>query len=362
MSQATRKFSGLAKGDSGPEDGNGRRETKRYLYRLPSSVHVRHQRRFPAPYAPTRMMRSAKRRSMALRLPPATLNEPARLEQRANLLRSVRPKHADRLSKDRIHHTESAVRERGDFRERRDVVGPRRAQILEQSDGLGQHAAARRVTITYSVRSPPRIVGRDEVPVGADPPEPLVVAVERDGLALGDPRPRGRPENASRASRARSTDAPRAGRQRSEVEGERFSPAPGRRRVEDVLRAHARVAGHLEAAQRKARARRRTGRDRTPPRARAARQAHAHARSASCGACAARRRRAAETALPSLYPRPRFRYSSPNFTTSPAPRVTSRSPGCERLLQAVDNPFLFRGIDDLAHAPPGAPPRPRARP
>src|SRR5215471_2208539 len=71
------------------------------------------------------------------RLPPATLNERACIEQRANLCRRIRPLHANRLSKDRIHHTESPVGERGDFRERGDVIRARAPQIFDQSDGLG---------------------------------------------------------------------------------------------------------------------------------------------------------------------------------------------------------------------------------
>ena len=39
--------------------------------------------------------------------------------------------------------------------------------------------------------------------------------------------------------------------------------------------------------------------------------------------------------------RPRLRYSSPNLTTSPAPSVTSRSPGTSVRSRAVDNLFLF---------------------
>src|SRR5262245_18174358 len=58
-------------------------------------------------------------------LPPATFDETARFEQRTNLLRGVGPKNANRPSKDRIHHTESAVRERSDFGERREVLRTR---------------------------------------------------------------------------------------------------------------------------------------------------------------------------------------------------------------------------------------------
>src|SRR5262252_9030207 len=114
MSQATRKFSGLAIRGSRPSET------------IPCAVGADENDAI------------GKTKIDGPRLPPATLHETPRLEQRANLGRRVGPQHANRFSKDRIHHTESPVGERGDFRERRNVIRSRGAQLREESDGLGK--------------------------------------------------------------------------------------------------------------------------------------------------------------------------------------------------------------------------------
>src|SRR5215813_6207862 len=112
MSQATRKFSGFAI-----------RGSDRSSETIPCAIGAHENDAI------------GKTEIDGLRLPPTTLNEPARLEQCPDLLRSIGSEHANRLSKDRIHHTESAVGERGDFREGGGVVGTRAPKIFDQSDG-----------------------------------------------------------------------------------------------------------------------------------------------------------------------------------------------------------------------------------
>src|SRR5215475_6771386 len=148
ISQATRKFSGLAI----TRPGGGTSET------IPCAVRADENDAI------------GKTKIDGPRLPPATLNEPPRLEQCANLRRRIRPLHANRLSKDRIHHTESPVGERGDFRERDDVVRTRAPQIFDQPDGFGKPAALTRHDDVLGA-IPAGIVRRDRAAVRPDPPE-----------------------------------------------------------------------------------------------------------------------------------------------------------------------------------------------
>src|SRR5689334_1931257 len=118
-------------------------------------------------------------------LPPAILNETARLEQRANLPRGIHPKNAHRSPEDCVHHTETPVRERGDFRELSEILGRARAQILEKSHGLGKASTvARQDDVLGAIAA--GVVRSDEVALGADPPEGLAVPVERDRAPLDD--------------------------------------------------------------------------------------------------------------------------------------------------------------------------------
>src|SRR5262245_31385614 len=179
-------------------------------------------------------------------LPPTTLDESSRVQQRANLTRSVCTNNANRFSKDRIHHTESPVGERGDFRERGDVLGQGAAKVFEQAHGLREHAAlARQDHVLGPVA--PRIVGRDRTALGPDKPEPPFLPVEGDGLALGDAdrEPVGEALGQGRALDPRMSGDP-AG-ERSEVESDEVDAPPRRDQKQDLLRARPRVTGDLEA-------------------------------------------------------------------------------------------------------------------
>src|SRR4029079_265388 len=102
-------------------------------------------------------------------LPPATLYETARFDQRVNLLGRIRPKNTNRLSKERIHHTEPPIGERGDFRERGKILGPLRAQILQQADRVGKRSPV--AGENHVLRGiAPRVVTRDRVSGGIHPP------------------------------------------------------------------------------------------------------------------------------------------------------------------------------------------------
>ena len=91
---------------------------------------------------------------------------------------------------------------------------------------------------------------------------------------------------------------------------------------------------------------RRTGRGRTPAASPRAPSSDDAQRAPGCrvfrgDACAPRRRKGAS----SIGPRHVCRYSSPNRTTSPAPRVRRRSPGRRVRSRQLNNSFLIRDID-----------------
>ena len=262
-------------------------------------------------------------------------------------LRSVGPKNANRPSKDRIHHTESAVRERGDFRERREVLGPRRAQILEQSDGLGQHAP---------------IAGEDHV---------LGAVARADRRARSGCRRRRPTRTARRRGRARRrvrsvtrTARPSGNRfesvtrsiqgcarepagQRSEVEREQVPPAPRATSAARISSVRARVLPETsKRAQREARARdeaeetERRGERRAAPKP--TRRAIGVLRRLR-GTTLPRRRNGASFSS-------RGHASGTPLRTArrrPAPRVTSRSPGWRVCSRQSTTSCLFRDIDDV---------------
>ena len=174
------------------------------------------------------------------RLPPATLNETARFEQRANLLRSVPPKNSNRPSKDRIHHTETSVGQRGDFRERGKILGRRGAQIFEQTDGFGQSARARR---SRARTRSGRLADRRERSGGRPAPSHQRRSpsrVERDRPPLGDADRETVGKSLRRASRARPRDARRAARRAARGRARRGSAVATAREREDLLGPRAR--------------------------------------------------------------------------------------------------------------------------
>src|SRR5262245_37206857 len=188
------------------------------------------------------------------RLPPATLHETPRIQQRPNLARGVRTENANRFSKDRIHHTESPVGERGDFRERRDVLGQGSAEVFEKCHGFRKSAALTGQNDVF--RSvPARIVGGDQVSLGAHPPETSLLPEEGDGLALGHAD---RETIGKALGQRRALDpglSGHAARDRREVEGDEVGTSPRGDDAEDVFGARARVSRNVEAAERKARPR-----------------------------------------------------------------------------------------------------------
>ena len=282
---------------------------------------------------------------MARRLPPATLNETARLEQRANLLRSVSTKNSNRPSEDRIHHTESAVGERRRFpRARRNT----RARAARRSSSRPT-ASARSAALaghgsrTRCARAADRTERSDAV--RADPPEASPARRRATGRALRDAHG----ETVRESLRQRHALDPGmrgepGARERGEAPAYQVRPAPRRRALARISlgRARAGCPRPRSAAARSADPRQKSERGRTP---RASDDGPERRDAADRGRrlLPARRRRPRRRKRGfSSHAAPRRRYSSPNLTTSPAPSVRRRSPG-RRSRSRLSTTVSFQG-------------------
>src|SRR5512132_1215210 len=121
MSQETRKFSGFA-------------------IRVPTGLSSER-----APRSVGAFQNDAVRKTQVYgsRLPTPTDDEVPHLQQRPDLFRGVTPEHSNRPSTDGIHHTENAVGQCINFRERGEILREARAKILEQRYELGRRARVR---------------------------------------------------------------------------------------------------------------------------------------------------------------------------------------------------------------------------
>src|SRR6266508_479760 len=259
MSQATRKLSGFAIFRT-PEAGRWKAEDGR-------------RRTCPGPASDCRLPTAACRVSQGIpgavsafeqdpiretkvygpRLPPAILNETPRFQERADLLRSVKPENSNRPSKDGIHHTETSVGECSNFGERGKIFGTAKAKVFQESDGFRQSVAlAGHEHVLGLVGS--RIVRSDRQAPGVEPPELPRFPQQGDRFDFHDANGKTVGKLLGECHALDPGEVLEPPGERREVERDEVRGPPRLESLQDLFGARAGVAGDVEPVEREERA------------------------------------------------------------------------------------------------------------
>ena len=262
-------------------------------------------------------------------------------KQRADLLRSVAPKNSNRPSEDGIHHTETAVGQRSNFRERGEIFRTAAREDLRE---------ARRLREARAIPGDEHVLRRDR-PRGSYgaigwPRASSQMSYESSrssatGRRSDDADRRVRRETSWRASRSRS----RAGLRAAPAIGARSSitrlrGAPRLERIQDLLGPRALVARDLEPL--KGEERPAEEPRRRPRRRREEKRGEETARPTGAASCGRRALPAAQEQGLAIHRPWRSGIPRPGVRRPPPPCVRRRSPARRSLLEIRRRPVSFQ--------------------